>query len=144
MSTRRSSIGVRSTIATIAEGCFEIVPGAGRRIALYELHLIQTVATSAAYGAGRPAAAGVTPTANLFQKNGASDEASTTSGVVAWGGTRPTQPAIFHRRLFTAATIGVGILFSFPDGIEIAAGGTFTVHNITATPLCDINAVIGE
>ena len=144
MSTRPSFIGARTTITTIAEGCFEIVPGASRAVVLRELHYISNAATAHSVSVGRPAAAGTTPTANLFQKGAGDDEASTTSGSVAWGGARPTAPANPMRKHSFAATVGVGFMYSFLGGILIKQSATFTIHNVTTGALSEVNATIEE
>ena len=66
------------------------------------------------------------------------------NGVIAWGGARPTAPAIFHERWNSPATVGAGIIWTFPDGIIVAASGSLSLHNITAANPNDVNAIIME
>ncbi len=144
MSSSELVIGVRTTNTTIAEGCFEIVAPA-RRIMLLELQIQASAATAQSLGIGRPAAAGNTPTANLFTKLDPADETADVSGVIAWGGAKPTAPAIFMRRCNFAATIGVGVFWTFRAApIIIAASATFTIHNITAGAAVDVNANVAD
>jgi hypothetical protein len=58
--------------------------------------------------------------------------------------TSPTSPTIFHNRWNSAATIGVGVLWSFPNGIELNVSAAFVIHNITAAVPNDVNVLIDE
>lgn len=140
----RSSIALRTALLTINEGTFEIRPPATTRCKLMELSFISATATAQTLGLGRPAAAGVTPTNVLFQRNDPGDPASLINGVIAWGGARPTAPAIYHRRWSLLAAIGSGVIFSFPQGIIVPVSGSLSIHNITASVASDVSAEIEE
>lgn len=140
----RSSLAVRTTNFTIAEGTFEIRTPSNTRCKLLELSIIQATGNAQSLGFGNPAANGVTPTTIPFQRDDPGNPASLITGAIAWSSTKPTAPAQFHRRWNSAATVGVGIVWSFPQGIIIPISDTMTVHNITTSVANDINAVIEE
>ena len=61
----------------------------------------------------------------------------------SWG-TSPTAPAGYHRRWNAAATIGVGIIWTFPRGLIVPVSASLVVFNITAVVACDANIAIDE
>ena len=79
----------------------------------------------------------------LFQRFDPNDAACVTAASLSWA-TSPTSPTIFHHRWNSAATIGVGVLWSFPNGIELNVSASYTVHNITAAVANDVNILIDE
>ena len=68
-----------------------------------------------------------------------------TQGAVAFG-TAPTVPAQFFRKFSLAALIGAAVVYTFPRGIVLPAGGQAIVAwNITAnSAVVDIHAVVDE
>ena len=48
------------------------------------------------------------------------------------------------RRLATPATIGAGIIWTFPRGYYLAPSASLVIFNITATVACDCWIVIDE
>ncbi len=138
-----ASIGVRTTVVLIAEGQAEIKAAASIRPRIYSVGVIQATGTAQSLGFGRPAVVGVTPVPVLFQRYDPTDSACVTSISTSFA-TRPTSPTIFHNRWNSAATIGVGVLWSFPNGIELNVSSAFTVHNITTAVANDVNVLIDE
>jgi len=140
-----ASIAIRTTNVTINQAPWQLLCTAGAKCRILELSFVQTTATSGAYSFGRPAAAAVTPGTTLtFQRDDSADPACVTT-VSSTYGTSPTPPTVPHRRVFTAATIGVGIIFAFPRGITIPTSGAFTMNNVTGTTaVVDANIVIDE
>jgi hypothetical protein len=63
------------------------------------------------------------------------------NGHITWSA-QPTAPTIYHRRWNSAATIGVGVVWTFPRGLIIAASSAIVGWNITAAVAMDVNAVI--
>lgn len=108
------------------------------------MSLIQVTGTASSYSVGRPAAAAVTPGTTLtFQRDDAGLPACVTTISTTYG-TSPTNPTVPHRRTNTAATVGVGIVWTFPRGILIPVNGAWTIANITASVALDVNVVIDE
>jgi hypothetical protein len=140
----------RTTIGTIAAASYEIRAPSTNRIYVKEIGLFLAAATAATLGVGRPAAIGVTPTANAGIQPAAhdpADAASTAVAAIAWG-TAPTVPAnsLFLRRIGLPATIGAGVIWTFPDGEElvIPVSGSLVVWNITAAPVIDCYFVVRD
>src|ERR1043166_8797485 len=139
------SFAGRTANITIANATFEIRAGAtGPRPRILEIGLFLAAATASTFGIGRPAAIGVTPTNPLALLNeDPADGASLTTIAGAWG-TGPTVPANFFRRVSLPATIGTGVIWTFPKGLVIPLGGSIVVWNITATGVADAYVVVDE
>jgi hypothetical protein len=106
--------------------------------------VIQLTGTASSYGLGRPAALGITPgTITTFVRDNSNDPACVTTLNLTWG-TSPTAPTTFHRRTNTAATIGVGIVWTFPAGLTVPVSGALVNFNVTATVATDSNWAIDE
>jgi len=139
-----ASNGARTTNGTITQAACEIRTTAAVKARVLELSYIQSVGTAQSIGLGRPQALGVTPaTTTLFQRDDSADPACVVSQNLSWA-TSPTVPLIFHRRWNSAATIGVGIVWTFPRGLTIPVSASLVVWNITAGQLSDVNVVIDE
>lgn len=138
------SLAVRTTNVTIANPCFEIRSGAGERPRIFEIGITINAATASVFGLGRPAAIGVTPTTpvDLLQEDPAEVATTTVETALAWA-TPPTVPAAFFRRVSLPATIGAGIVWSFPAGLVIPVSSSIVVWNITAVSVADI-WVVGD
>lgn len=138
------SIGVRTTNLTITQACLEVRTTAAVRATILELSIVQATATAQSLGFGRPQAIGVTPggTATLIRDEPGSPVCVTTTAL-SWG-TSPTVPLVFARRWNGAATIGVGIILTFPRGFIIPVSSSAVVWNITTSVAGDINVVIDE
>ncbi len=135
------SQGARTSGTTIANANFGIYPPATVRAALLEFSAIQATATAQSLGLGRPATIGTPSGAVLFQQDDPGDPASVVNGHITWSA-QPTAPTIFHRRWNSAATIGVGIVWTFPRGFLIAASGAVVFWNITTAVAMDVNAAV--
>ena len=139
------SLGVRTSNTTITEAAWEIITGATPgRAKILELGVFAAAATVVNLGLGFPAVVGVTPTAPVDFEPEDSDNVIA-SGVVqsalAWG-TSPTVPAKFFRRIALPATIGTGVIWTFPKGLVIPISSSIVLWNITANPVMDAYAVI--
>ncbi len=139
-----ASIAVRTSNVTISNANCEIRTTAAVKARVLEMSLVQVTGTASSFGVGRPAALGITPgTTAVFQRDDSADPACVTSQNLTWG-TSPTAPTIYHRRWNSAATIGVGIIFTFPRGLVIPVSGSLVVFNITAAVALDVNTAIDE
>lgn len=138
------SIGVRTSNLTITQASLEMRTTAAVKARLLELSMIQVTGTAQSLGLGRPQALGVTPgTTSTFQRDDSGDPVCVTTTALTWG-TSPTVPLVFHRRWNSAATIGVGVVWTFPRGLAIPVSSSLVVWNITTALACDINAAIDE
>jgi hypothetical protein len=138
-----SSLAQRTTNVTITQAAVEYRSPAGVRPKLLELSIVQAAATAQSLGFGRPQALGVTPVNVLFQNDDPADPVSVMNGSLSWA-TSPTVPLIFHRRWNSAATIGVGVVWTFPMGFVIPISSSAVVWNITAGAVCDISCTLDE
>jgi hypothetical protein len=141
----RYTLGVRTSSGTIATAAWEIITAATPgRARLLELGFFLVAATASVIGLGRPAAIGITPTAPVdFVPEDPNDVIA--SGViqsaVAWG-TGPTVPAAYLRRIALPATIGQGVIWTFPEGIVIPISSSIILWNISAASVLDAYAVL--
>ena len=139
-----ASLALRTTTFTATtSACWELRSAASVRPKVLELSIIQATGTACSYGLGRPQAIGVTPVNVLMQRDDPNDAAATSNGSLSWG-TSPTVPLIYHRRWNSAATIGVGVVWTFPRGLVIPASNSIVIWNITTTVACDVNVATDE
>ena len=137
------SLGQRTTNFTITQASVEYHTPSTLRARMLELGIIQASATAQSLGLGRPQAQGVTPVDVLFQADDSADVAATLESALSWA-TSPTVPLVFHRRWNSAATVGVGIIWTFPRGLVIPATASLVIWNITTAVACDLNAIADE
>lgn len=139
-----ASIAVRTSNTTISNANTELRTTAGVKARILEWSMIQATGTAQSQGIGRPAAQGVTPaTTSTFQRDDSADPACVTTTNLTWG-TSPTAPSNYHRRWNSAATVGVGIVWTFPRGVIIPTSASFVSFNITAAVAMDVNNAIDE
>lgn len=139
-----ASVAIRTTNLTITQAGAELRTTAAVKARVLEVSIIQATATAQSLGLGRPQAQGVTPaTTSTFQRDDSADPACVTTVSASWA-TSPTVPATFHRRWNSAATIGVGIVWTFPRGIIVPVSASFVLWNITAAVAVDLNMAIDE
>ena len=140
------SIAQRTTVTTIAAAAWEVRSASTNKPKIMEIGISLGAATASIYGIGRPAAIGITPTTPLTALDEADGGGPTglTTCAVAWG-TGPTVPANFFRRCSLPATIGAGIIMTFPRGLALPVSGSIVVWNITAnSAVTDLWAVCDE
>lgn len=139
-----ASVAIRTSNLTISQGSAEIRTTAGVIATVLECSVIQATATAMSLGLGRPGALGITPgTTYTFQRDDAALPACVTTIAATWG-TSPTAPTTYHRRWNSAATIGVGIVWTFPRGLKIPVSSSLVLFNITAAVAADLNVAIDE
>lgn len=138
------SLGVRTTAVTAGTAGWEIRTGATPgRAKVFEIGFFLAAATATTIGLGRPAAIGITPTSPVnFLPEDPNDVIA--SGVVqsslAWA-TPPTVPTAFLRRVSLPATIGTGVIWTFPKGITIPVSYGLVLWNIATGSAVDAYAV---
>jgi len=144
----RFQLGVRTSNVTSAQALFEIIAG-NKGCRLRGINITLATAVTGVFGAGRPAAAGITPTTPVafLSSDGSVGEPSLTKIALAWG-TSPTAPASFYHRVSVPATVGAVAALVFTvqgkGAIWIPAGSTFTLHNVTGGPTLDATIEIEE
>src|SRR4249920_2433408 len=111
--------GQRSTALTTGLASLSIITPSTSRCAILESGIFLGAATASVFALGRPAAVGVTatsPTAPTPHDSGS--PAAVSTYCLAWT-TAPTAPTIAIRRIGLPATIGTGVIFTFPRGFII-------------------------
>lgn len=139
---KRYSLGVRTSNTTTGNACFEVY-SAKDRVRILEIGITLNAATASAFGLGRPAAVGITPTTPvaLLAEDG-KDATSVIYTALAWG-TGPTIPAAFLRRVSLPATVGAGVVWTFPEGLYLSSTGSLILWNLSTVSAADV-WVVGE
>lgn len=123
------SLGIATVAAAAAAPYQEVRTAAADRAAVLEIGSFNNAATSSAIGFGRPAAIGITPTSPItFLAEDSGAPAGTVTTATAWG-TAPTAPTNFARRAQLGATIGLGIIWTFPRGYIIPVSSSVVLWN---------------
>jgi hypothetical protein len=140
------NLAVRTSGVTTTTAAWEIRTSANVRARLMEIGLFLAAATASTYALGRPAAIGVTPTSPVdFIPEDPADitVAAQVQSALAWA-TGPTAPTAFLRRVSLPATIGTGVIWTFPRGIVIPASSSLILWNLATNGVLDAYAVIDE
>lgn len=139
------TLGVRTVDGTAGAAAWEIIAAATPgRVKVMELGFFLAAGTASIYGLGRPAAIGVTPTTPVdFLVEDPADviAANVALSALAWA-TGPTAPAAFMRRIALPATIGTGVIWTFPKGIVLAVSSSLVLWNIGTNGVVDAYAVL--
>jgi hypothetical protein len=140
-----ASLANRTSGNSSATPTQEIIAGANNAYRLLELGFTINAATASVFGFGTPAAIGVTPTTpvTILAEDGGNTSTFNTQTALAWG-TPPTAPANFFRRVSLPATIGAGMVWTFPRGIIVLKAKTTVLWNVTATSVADTWVVVDE
>ena len=139
------TLGVRTLSGTAGAAAWEIRTGATPgRAKLVELGFFLAAATASQFGIGRPQAIGDTPTTPVdFLPDDPNDVLA--SGVIqsalAWG-TGPTVPTAYRRRISLPATVGSGVIWTWPEGLVIPVSNSIVLWNIGTNAVVDAYAVV--
>jgi len=138
------SLALNTTVTTTGAACWDIKAAATNRPAIMEISINLGAATASTYGLGR---AGNTPTQTspvLVQAEDPGDPAGISGCALAWS-VAPTIPVQFLRRVSLPATIGAGIIWTFPRGLVLATGQSLLIWNLAAnSALTQIHVVVDE
>lgn len=128
-----------STVTTTAAAAMDFKAAAANYPKVMELGLNLGAATASTYALGRSGNTPVQTSTNvLLAEDAGNSAAGQTTQAVTWS-TAPTAPSNYFRRAFLPATIGAGIIFTFPRGLTIApAAASFMVWNL-ATNSASVN-----
>jgi len=144
------SVANRTTSGTTATAAEEVIAGSTVEHKIFELGLSLVAATASTYGFGRPGATGVTPTSpiNLLAEDGGNTSGSTAGTsqaetAIAWG-TGPTVPANFARRASLPATVGAGLIWTFPRGFITLKTLSTVLWNLATNSVADCWVVVDE
>jgi hypothetical protein len=125
------SLAINTTVTTTGAAANDLFAAASIAPRLLEVHVNLGAATASTYGLGRASNTPVQTTPVLLQAENPADPAFKSGSAVAWG-TAPNVPGNFLRRVSLPATIGSGIIWTFPRGLIIAAGADMLLWNLTA------------
>ena len=132
----RTGIAVQKASGAAAAAVVALrAANANRDARLYEISVFAASAVAGTVGIGRPASAGTSnaSTGPIAQAMGYDNQMLVGTAVVDTGwSAAPTAPAVPWKRAALPATIGAGIIWTFPDGIIVPAnGGTVIVWQYT-------------
>lgn len=141
----RYTLGVRTSSGTAAAAAWEIYTAATPgRVRLLELGFFLAAATASTYGLGRPAAIGDTPTTPVTLLPEDPNDviaAGVVASALAWG-TGPTVPTAYLRRISLPATVGTGVIWTWPEGLVIPVSSSIVLWNIGTNSVVDAYAVV--
>jgi hypothetical protein len=123
------SLSQNTTVTTTGAACGDLRAAAANSPKVMEIGINLAAATASTYAIGR---SGNTPTQTspvLLQAENPGDPAGNSGVAVAWS-VAPTTPAQFFRRIGLPATIGTGVIWTFPRGLTLAAAATLLIWNL--------------
>jgi hypothetical protein len=132
------SLSLNTTVTTTGAAAMDLRASASNSPRIMEVGLNLGAATASTYGIGR---SGNTPTQTspvLVQAENPNDPAGLSGSAVAWS-VAPTVPTQFLRRVALPATVGAGVIWTFPRGLILAAAATMLLWNL-ATNSASLNA----
>jgi len=136
------SLGQRTAVTSATNPAFGIIGVATIFPRLLEFGLSQVTGVAGTYSLARSTNASVQSSTTLPQAENAADPAAKTTTALTWG-TPPTRTNDL-RRLTCPATIGAGIIWTFPRGILINATNSIDMWIIATAPVCDVWITIDE
>jgi hypothetical protein len=138
------SLALNSTVTTTGAAAWDIKAASTNRPAVMEVSVNLGAATASTYGLGR---AGNTPTQTspvLVQAEDPGDPAGISGCAVAWS-VAPTVPTQHARRISLPATIGSGVIWTFPRGFVLATSASLLLWNLaTNSASVNIHVVVDE
>ena len=134
-----------TTVITSGAPSFDIKASATNSPKVMEWGINLGAATASTYGLGRPANDGsVAQTAGLaLLAENPGDPVGQSTTAVAWG-TAPTVPTTFLRRCYLPATIGAGIIWTFPRGLTLPVSKGIVCWNIAASSALTHHWVVAD
>ena len=138
------SIANRTSNTTTANACIELRTTSTNRATVYEIGIFLAAATASTFGLGRPGTNGITPSSpitGLAEDSGA--PAGTAQTALAWV-TGPVIPPNVFRRIGLPATVGTGVIWTFPRGLIVPVSSTIVIWNLAANGVADIYFVWDE
>lgn len=138
------SLALNSTVTTTGASAMDILAASTNSPRIMEINVSLGAATASTYGIGRAANTPVQTAGVTFLQENPNDPAGNTKAAVAWG-TAPTVPANFFRRISLAATVGAGVIWTFPRGLLLAASAAMEFWNLaTNSASVNVSWVIDE
>ena len=132
------SVANRTTATATGTAALELIAGSNLGYRMLECGITINAATASVFGLGRPAATGITPTSpvTVVAEDGGNTATGNSTTALAWG-TGPTAPTTYMRRVSLPATIGAGIIWTFPRGVIVLK----TLSTVLFNPSAGSNSV---
>lgn len=128
----RYNIGWTKTTTAAAGGIVALRGSSTRDIRIFELGIFSSTAVAGEVGLIRPTAAGTASTSTAV---GAALDSASAAGLatvdLAWS-SAPTIGTNYMRRIQFPATIGAGVIWTFPLGINVPVSGSLALWQISA------------
>lgn len=139
------SIGRRTTGTTSGNVAMDVNTGANVFARLMEWGVVLAAATASVYAINRPTAVGTrtSPVALLLESESGTTPASECDSALAFSA-EPTEATDSLRRVGFPATIGTGMVWTFPRGIGMAASTGIVLLNLGTNGVADSYAVVDE
>ena len=132
------SLSLNTTVTTTGAAAMDLRASAANGPRVMEVGLKLLTGTASTYALGR---SGNTPTQTspvLLQAENPGDPAAVSGCAVAWS-VAPTLATQVFRRVSLPATVGAGVIWTFPRGISMAVSTTMLIWNL-ATNSNSMNA----
>lgn len=127
----RYGIGVTKTTTAAAGLICQLRAGSARDVRIWEIGVFATTAVAGEVGLIRPSAVGATFTSS---GTGAPEDNAAGAGVAVVDTAATTAPTIgtnYMRRIQLPATIGAGVIWTFPQGINVPVSGSMALWQIS-------------
>lgn len=127
----RYEIGVAKTSTAAAGLICQLRAGSARDVRVFEIGVTATTAVAGEIALVRPTAVGATFTSSAV---GAALDSATSAGVAVVDTAATTAPTIgtnYMRRFQLPATIGAGVIWTFPLGINVPTAGSIAIWQLS-------------
>ena len=128
----RYNIGVQKTTTAAAGLLCQLRTGPARDVRVFEIGIFATTAVSGEVGLIRPSAVGATFTSSA---TGAAEDGAAGAGVAVVDLAATTAPTIgtnYMRRIQLPGSIGAGVIWTFPVGINIPVSSSLALWQLSA------------
>lgn len=132
------SLSQNSTVTTTGAAANDLKSSSACAPRIMEVGVNLGAATASTYGLGRSGNVPTQTSPVLLQAENPNDPAAQSGCAVAWS-VAPTVPTQFFRRVSLPATIGSGIIWTFPRGLILAVTSSMLLWNL-ATNSASVNA----
>jgi hypothetical protein len=132
------SLSLNTTVTTTGAAAMDLKASAANAPKIMEVGISLGAATASTYALGRSANVPTQTSPVLLQAEDPGDPAAVSGCAVAWS-VAPTVPAQFFRRIGLPATIGAGVIWTFPRGLKLAISASMLIWNL-ATNSASMNA----
>ena len=140
----RLSFAARTSHVSIDEPSWIIGTGlTPGRAKVHEIGITLVTATASSFGVSRMPGGLTNPVTEDFLLEDPNDvlDSGVIMSITDWDSASSTSLNYF-RRVSLPATIGAGIIWSFPQGIVMTAGSHLAIWNISSVSIADMYAVV--